>query len=40
MDIKKTVAKNGKKNLVTLIQTIKIYSLDIRMEFGIENVPC
>ena len=28
------------KELETLIQAVKIYSQDIRNEYGIRNVPC
>ena len=40
MDDMKLLAKKKKKNekeLVNLIQTIRIYNHDIGMEFGIEN---
>ena len=39
MDDIKLFAKN-EKELETLIQTMRIYSEDIGMEFGIENAPC
>ena len=39
MDNKKLLAKN-EKELETLINAVKIYSQDVEMEFGIENVPC
>ena len=35
----KLFAKN-EKELETLIHAVRIYSQDIGMEFGIENVPC
>ena len=35
----KLFAKN-EKELETLIHAVRIYSQDIRMESGIENVPC
>ena len=35
----KLFAEN-EKELDTLILTVNIYSQDIRMEFGTENVPC
>ena len=37
MDDIKVFAKNGKE-LETLIQTIKMYTQDVSIEFGIENV--
>ena len=30
----------GEKELETLIQTVRIYSQDIGIEFGIKNAPC
>ena len=39
MDGIKPFVKN-EKGLETLIQTIRIYSQDIRMEFGLKNVSC
>ena len=30
----------NEKELEILIQTVRIYSQDIGMEFGIKNVPC
>ena len=39
MDDIKLFAKN-KKELETLIHEVRIYSQDIRMEFGRENVQC
>ena len=39
MDNIKLFAKN-KNELETLIQTVKIYSQDLGMEFGIKNTPC
>ena len=39
MDSIKPIAKNDKE-LETLIQVVRIYSDDIRMILGIENVPC
>ena len=39
MDGIKLFAKN-KKELETLIHAVRIYSQDIGMELGIENVPC
>ena len=35
--VKKKKKKKNEKELETLIQTIRIYSQDIRMEFGIEK---
>ena len=35
----KLFAKN-EKDLETLIHTVKIYSQDIGMEFGIKHTPC
>ena len=37
-DIK--IFSKKEEELESLIQTIKIFSEDIGMEFGIENVPC
>ena len=31
---------NNEKELETLIHTVRIYSQDIGMKFGIKNVPC
>ena len=39
MDDIKLFAKN-EKEMETLIHTVRIYSQDIRIEFGTENVPC
>ena len=36
----KNEKKKKKKELETLIQTVKIYIQDIEMEFGIKNVLC
>ena len=38
-DIKLFVKKKAKES-ETLIQTIRMYSQDIGMEFDIENAPC
>ena len=40
MDYIQLFAKNKKKQLGDLIQTIMIYIYGIWMKFGIENVPC
>ena len=40
MDDNIKLFENNEKELGTLIQTIRIYSQDLGMEFGIENVPC
>ena len=39
MDDIKLLAKN-EKELETLVRAVRIYSQDIGMEFGIENMPC
>ena len=39
MDDIKLFAKN-EKELETQIQAVRIYSQDVGMEFGTENVPC
>ena len=39
MDDIKLFAKN-EKELETLIHAVRIYTHDIGMEFGIENIPC